>query len=246
MSPFDETMERFLEAGDAPVYFGWGSMSRLHNDELCRAALEACMMVGKRGVILGGGGNLSLDMLDKASDSELVTYAKENILFAPKANHILLFPRCCCVVIHGGAGTSAAAFRSGRPGIVTPAAWDQKFFADRFEALGNGLRGPHMGKLNGPELAELILKVPHAVVRERTLDGTQRPETPGSSYEQSLISGLSWIWGLGVIMVTSDPSYAEAAIKIRQEIVSREPGDLVSAQRMHARIVAKKAEKKQG
>eukprot|EP00958_Prasinococcus_capsulatus_P022062 scaffold3065_cov389-Prasinococcus_capsulatus_cf.AAC.24 len=141
-------------------------------------------------------------MLDPDKDAELIEYAKEKILFTKKANHILLFPRCCCVVTHGGAGTSAATFRSGKPGIITPVWWDQNFFGDRFEAIGNGLRGPHFGKLNGPELAELITKV------------------------------------------TTDPSYTEAAIKIRDEILSKDFGDVMAADRMHARIEAKKTERK--
>ena len=143
MSPFDERLEQFLEAGEPPVYLGWGSMCRLHNDELCRAAIKACMICGKRGIVLGelqahacrverqgnrplttlvpvlvcsqgGWARLSLDMLDSHKDAELIAYAEENILFTKKANHILLFPRCCCVVTHGGAGTSAATLRSGK------------------------------------------------------------------------------------------------------------------------------------
>ena len=63
----------------------------------------------------GGWAQLSLDMLDAQRDAELIAYAEENILFTKKANHILLFPRCCCIVNHGGAGTSAATLRSGMP-----------------------------------------------------------------------------------------------------------------------------------
>ena len=54
MSPFSPEMQAFLDAGEPPVYLGWGSMTREKNDELCRAAVGACKFAGKRGIILGG------------------------------------------------------------------------------------------------------------------------------------------------------------------------------------------------
>ncbi|CAK0894570.1 unnamed protein product [Prorocentrum cordatum] len=160
MSPFDDRMQAFLKAGEAPIYFGWGSMSRESNDELLRAAVGSCRRLGKRGIILGGWAHLNLEMLDTEKDADLIAYCSAgNIYFAEKANHILLFPECACAVVHGGIGTTACILRSGRPGIVTPCWWDQNFCGDRLEALGVGRRGPHFSKLDEDNLSALLGEV---------------------------------------------------------------------------------------
>ena len=42
-------------------------------------------------------------MLDASADAELIAYAKEgNICFTDKANHPLLFPKCCATVTQLG------------------------------------------------------------------------------------------------------------------------------------------------
>jgi len=112
-----------------------------------------------RGIILRGWAHLSLDMLDKQDDAELLAYATRNILFVDKVNHLKLFPMCSCIVAHAGAGTAAAMFRSGKPCVVTPVWWDQNFMGDRAEAMGCGIRGPHFSKLTGDKLSSLIQMV---------------------------------------------------------------------------------------
>jgi len=160
MCSWSDDLETFLAKDSrAPVYFGWGSMLREHNDELIRAAVTACKIGGRRGVVLGGWAHLSLDMLDVTKDAELLSYAKENIFIAETCDHLSLFPKCLCLVTHGGMGTMAAMLRSGRPSIVTPVWWDQNFVGDRVEALGVGRRGPHFAKITGENLAKLIGEV---------------------------------------------------------------------------------------
>merc|ERR550532_3799615 len=87
-------------------------MNREQNDELVRAAISASKISGKRGIVLRGWAGLSLEMLEPARDADLISYAKENILFVDNLNHLEIFPQCCCLVTHGGAGTSAAMMRS--------------------------------------------------------------------------------------------------------------------------------------
>jgi len=159
MSPFSPELEAFLGAGTPPVYLGWGSMSRERNDDLCRAAVGACKITGKRGIILGGWAKLNIGMLDAVKDKELIDYCKDNILFTSKANHIQLFPRCCATVTHAGMGTFAAMLRGGVPGIVCPVWWDQTFAGDRIEQLEIGKRGPHFAKVTAEVLGQLIKDV---------------------------------------------------------------------------------------
>jgi len=160
MSPFDDRMQAFLKAGEPPIYFGWGSMSREKNDELLRAAVGSCRRLGKWGIILGGWAHLNLKMLDAERDGDLIAYCNAgNIYFTEKANHVLLFPECACAVVHGGIGTTACILRSGKPGIVTPCWWDQNFCGDRLEKLGVGRRGPHFSRLDEGNLSALLGEV---------------------------------------------------------------------------------------
>jgi len=63
----------------------------------------------------------------------LATFAKEEVCFVPSAPHDWLFPRCCCIVHHGGIGTLHAVLRSCRPSVVTPICADQFAHAEVVE-----------------------------------------------------------------------------------------------------------------
>ncbi|KAJ2994035.1 hypothetical protein HDV02_001888 [Globomyces sp. JEL0801] len=58
------------------------------------------------------------------------------------APHDLLFPRCDVVVHHGGAGTTASAFKAGRPQVICAFFADQPFWARKIAALGVGPKSP--------------------------------------------------------------------------------------------------------
>ena len=44
----------------------------------------------------------------------------KDIIFIGSAPHDKLFPLCSVVVHHGGAGTTAAGLRAGRPTVIVP------------------------------------------------------------------------------------------------------------------------------
>jgi sterol 3beta-glucosyltransferase len=60
----------------------------------------------------------------------------DRIFAADYVPHHWLFPRCRAIVHHGGAGTTAAALRAGRPAIVVPHAFDQIGWAEVTHQLG--------------------------------------------------------------------------------------------------------------
>src|SRR6185503_12283234 len=60
------------------------------------------------------------------------------VLCLEAAPHAWLFPRMAAVVHHGGAGTTAAAFRAGVPQVVVPHLADQPFWGERVARLGVG------------------------------------------------------------------------------------------------------------
>ena len=92
-------------------------------------------------------------MRRRCSRKPLLAYAAANVLFVDSVPQDWLFPQCSCVVIHGGAGTTAVALASGRPVVVSPVFWDQAWFADRVVELGVGLRVAHPCWLAATELA---------------------------------------------------------------------------------------------
>lgn len=57
-------------------------------------------------------------------------------------NYPALFPRVAALVHHGGAGTTHAAARAGRPQVITPMFGDQPYWAARVLALGIGTSAP--------------------------------------------------------------------------------------------------------
>merc|ERR1740120_139831 len=119
-----QRLEEFLARGAPPVYMGWGSM--IVPASVTGLAVRALRQAGLRGVILGGWAGLGAQMLEPELDrEELEKYAADSVLFMQSAPHEWLFPRCIATVHHGGAGTVAAALRSGVPTVITPCFGDQ-------------------------------------------------------------------------------------------------------------------------
>jgi sterol 3beta-glucosyltransferase len=63
---------------------------------------------------------------------------RDNMFLLKEAPHDWLFPQMAAVVHHGGAGTTAAAFRAGVPQMICPFFADQPFWGRRVAALGVG------------------------------------------------------------------------------------------------------------
>jgi sterol 3beta-glucosyltransferase len=117
---------RFLEAGRAPVYVGFAG--GLDDDPVAttRLILEALRRVEQRGVVWAPAGvRGALDVSD-------TVYLVDDVPFD------WLFPRCEAVVHHGGAGTTAAGLRAGRPSVLVPTFADQPIWAQRVYELGVG------------------------------------------------------------------------------------------------------------
>jgi len=119
-------LESFLDAGDPPVYIGFGSMSTRNPEKLAKLILEAIANSGQRAVLLTGWGGLQTEELP------------EDVFVLDYAPHGWLFPRMSAVVHHGGAGTSAEGVRAGVPSVILPFAFDQSFWGARIKSLGVG------------------------------------------------------------------------------------------------------------
>ncbi len=134
----------FLEAGDPPVYIGFGSMTGRNPELITEIALAALKQTGQRGILLTGwGGIRPKDLPDSVFKLESIP-------------HDWLFPQMAAIVHHGGAGTTAAALRSGVPTIVVPFFADQPFWGHWTAQLGVGPQPIPKKKLTVEKLAATI------------------------------------------------------------------------------------------
>jgi len=119
-----EALEQFLQAGPAPVYLGFGSMTDSNPEQTTQLVIDAVQRVGCRAVVSRGWAGLGGKSLP------------ENILAIDSVPHTLLFPRMAAIVHHGGAGTTSAAVRSGAPQVIVPHLGDQFFIGHRLREAG--------------------------------------------------------------------------------------------------------------
>jgi sterol 3beta-glucosyltransferase len=149
----------FINAGEPPVYIGWGSMMVYSKEHMARLAVGALKEANRRGIIVGGWAELSEESLGDGDEyAELKAYCSKNILFLKAAPHEWLFPQCACCIHHGGIGTTQASLSAGVPTIVTPVFADQKDIAVKLTTERHGASTAHLSKVTAKELGECIRK----------------------------------------------------------------------------------------
>ncbi|MEV6742629.1 glycosyltransferase [Streptomyces sp. NPDC051104] len=124
--PLPDELVAFLEAGEPPVYVGFGSMPMCTATDIARVAVEAVRAQGRR--VLVGRGWADLALIDDRDDCFVVG----------EVNHQALFRRVAAVVHHGGGGTTTTAAVAGAPQVVVPQIGDQPYWAGRVAELGIG------------------------------------------------------------------------------------------------------------
>jgi len=126
--PLSPELERFLEVGAPPLYFGFGSMRA--QQDLSQVMIRTARALGYRAIVSRGWADLSL------VDSE------PDCLAIGEVNLQALFKRVAAVVHHGGAGTTTLAALAGAPQVVLPQIYDQHYWAQRIHQLGIGSAHP--------------------------------------------------------------------------------------------------------
>jgi UDP:flavonoid glycosyltransferase YjiC (YdhE family) len=143
----DPALQAFINAGDPPVFIGFGSMSTSDPAKLSRTVFEAVRLSGVRAVIGKSWG----------------TWADANmgnkVFFVDYAPYAWLFPRMAAVVHHGGSGTTGAALTSGVPSMVVAFGADQPFWGQRTAALGAGVPPLHIKTLTAEALAASLRRL---------------------------------------------------------------------------------------
>ncbi|MEX2975025.1 glycosyltransferase [Streptomyces sp. C184] len=172
--PLPEGLEAFLEAGEPPVYVGFGSMAMHTSKDVARVAIDAVRAQGRRAVVARGWADLAL--IDDRDDCFVVG----------EVNQQALFGRVAAVVHHGGAGTTTTAARAGAPQVVVPQLVDQPYWAARVAELGIG--AAHDGPtptVNSLSAALTTALAPETGARARAVAGTIR--TDGATLAAKLL-----------------------------------------------------------
>jgi sterol 3beta-glucosyltransferase len=148
-SPPDDLI-RFLEAGEPPVYVGFGSIPSSKPDDLLRTIRDALMSAGQRGIVAAGWNeswnNTSIEL-------------PPTIKVIKSVPHGWLFPRVSAVVHHGGAGTTAAGLHAGKPTFIIPRIADQPFWGRTVHQLGVGIKPLPQNKFTAESFAEGVHKL---------------------------------------------------------------------------------------
>ncbi len=158
----DPDLARFLGAGAPPVYIGFGSMPMPDPQAFSEKIIEAVVRADVRAVLSKGWGGLTGSGLPKT------------IHLIDGAPHDTLFPLMSAVVHHGGAGTTAAGLRAGKPTLICPFAVDQPFWGKRVHALHAGPEPIPARRLTAERLAAALTDLtsePLYAARARTLAG---------------------------------------------------------------------------
>ncbi|WP_326819071.1 glycosyltransferase [Streptomyces sp. NBC_01762] len=163
--PLPDDLEAFLQAGEPPVYVGFGSMPMRASKDVAQVAVEAVRAQGRR--VLTSRGWADLALIDDQDDCFVVG----------EVNQQALFGRVAAVVHHGGAGTTTTAARAGAPQVVVPQSADQPYWADRVADLGIG--AAHDGPTPTTESLSAALKTtltPETRARATAVAGTIRAD----------------------------------------------------------------------
>lgn len=142
--PLAEELRAFLDAGEPPVFAGFGSTQDPQSKALLELVLEAISRVGCRAIIGAGWATYDTSALPK------------NVLAIQEAPFRELFPRVAAVVHHGGAGTTGAVATAGIPGLGVTYSGEQLFWAMRHYRTGAAARPIMRSKLTAANLASAI------------------------------------------------------------------------------------------
>lgn len=143
--PVNPALQAFLDAGETPVYIGFGSMKSGDMALLRGMLAQALAETRLRAVIAPGWSDLPAEGWGPG------VYALEG--YVP---HAWLLPRVRAIVHHGGAGTTAAGLRAGLPTLIVPFGGDQFYWGDRVHTLGCGPAPLLRRSLRGDRLAQAL------------------------------------------------------------------------------------------
>ncbi|MBD9480547.1 glycosyltransferase [Pseudoxanthomonas sp. PXM02] len=117
-----DDLRAFLDAGEPPVYVGFGSMAGFDNARLVDAVVGA---LGSRRTLFNAGWS-GIDTTQLPANFHAIGHVP----------HDWLLPRCALAIHHGGSGTTHSTCRAGIPSVIVPFAGDQFFWNARLRDAG--------------------------------------------------------------------------------------------------------------
>ncbi|QRW11269.1 glycosyltransferase family 1 protein [Ceratobasidium sp. AG-Ba] len=169
-----QDLQDFLDAGEPPIYIGFGSIVLDDPEQITKSVLGAIAQTGVRALISPGWGGL---------DENIIRSAGPDVFALGNVPHDWLFEHVSAVVHHGGAGTTAAGLRCGKPTIIVPFFGDQPWWATQIAHRGAGPAPIYPKQLTADALASAIRVALSGRTREcamrvgemiRSEDGTKK------------------------------------------------------------------------
>jgi UDP:flavonoid glycosyltransferase YjiC (YdhE family) len=142
----DPELAAFLRDGPPPVYIGFGSIVVDDPNAMTEMIFEAVKLSGVRALVSKGWGGLGADDLGKP----------DGVFMLGNVPHDWLFEHVSCVVHHGGAGTTAAGIKAGKPTLVVPFFGDQPFWGAMIAKANAGPDPIPYKQLTAEKLAEAL------------------------------------------------------------------------------------------
>ncbi|PLB37140.1 putative UDP-glucose,sterol transferase [Aspergillus candidus] len=153
-------LQAFIDAGDPPIYVGFGSIVVDNPRRLTEIVFDAIAQAGVRAIVSAGWGNIGSG----------ATSIPSNIHMIGRCPHDWLFQHVSSVVHHGGAGTTAAGLVLGRPTIVVPFFGDQPFWGSIVARAGAGPKPLPYKSLTSANLAEALRQTYCPEMRRKAAD----------------------------------------------------------------------------
>ncbi|KAK3310645.1 glycosyltransferase family 1 protein [Chaetomium strumarium] len=172
----------FLALGPPPVYIGFGSIVVDDPDALTQTIFDAILRAGVRAIVSKGWGGIGGEAVG----------VPEGVFMLGNCPHDWLFNHVSAVVHHGGAGTTAAGIKAGKPTVVVPFFGDQLFWGSMVTRAGAGPAPIPFKKLTAEGLAAAIetALLPETQARARELGekikGEKGVDVGGKSFHQFL------------------------------------------------------------
>jgi UDP:flavonoid glycosyltransferase YjiC (YdhE family) len=144
-TPSPDALDAFLDGGPPPLVFTPGS-ANVHARPFFEAATDACIRLGRRGVLL------------TRFSEQVPNGLPASIRHFPFAPFSRLLPRVAALVHHGGVGTAAQGMAAAVPQLIMPLSHDQFDNAARLERLGVARTLPS-ARFRGPAVADCLARL---------------------------------------------------------------------------------------
>jgi len=153
----DDDIGEWLDAGEPPVYVGFGSMPVADPEALLATITDATADLGLRVLVSAGWNDVS-------------PRRDERVAVVGAVDHATVLGRCAALVHHGGAGTVGAGLRAGVPAVVAWWSADQPHWGALLTRTGVGAR-LRAATLDRAGLRDALARVtrPEVVRRAREL-----------------------------------------------------------------------------